>query len=133
MEALAYGPDACIYFSEICISKADISNQILMYDLATGKSTEFATRAVGPTALFRPARPLHRRQWGQHRRQPLRHANEKDGKTAVLAEKWNVKRLNSPNDLIIDAKGLSISSTRMMSETKSAKSTPKASSASTPT
>jgi gluconolactonase len=98
-EGPAYGADACIYFS-------DIGNRIMKYDPATGKTTEYrnpSSRANG-LDVDKEGRLLAAEgaNTGGQRRITR---TEKDGKITVLADKWNGKKFNSPNDLISDAKG----------------------------
>jgi gluconolactonase len=105
-EGPAYGPDACIYFSDIGISKDDIGNRILKYDPATGTTTEFRNPSGRANGLdFDPQGRLVAAEGantGGNRRVTR---TEKDGTITVLADRWNGKRLNSPNDLTIDTKG----------------------------
>jgi gluconolactonase len=105
-EGPAYGPDACVYFSDIGISKDDIGNRILKYDPSTGKTIEYRNPSGRANGLdFDPEGRLVAAEGantGGNRRVTR---TEKDGKITVLAEKWNGKRLNSPNDLTIDTKG----------------------------
>jgi gluconolactonase len=98
-EGPAYGPDGCVYFS-------DIGNRIMKYDPATGKTTEYRNPSGRANGLDfdKEGRLLAAEgaNKGGNRRVTR---TEKDGKITVLADKWNGKKLNSPNDLITDAKG----------------------------
>ena len=98
-EGPAYGPDGCVYFS-------DIGNRIMKYDPATGKTVEYRNPSGRANGLdFDPKGRLVAAEGansGGHRRVTI---TESDGKVRVLADKWNGKRFNSPNDLISDAKG----------------------------
>jgi gluconolactonase len=98
-EGPAYGPDACIYFS-------DIGDRIMKFDPQTGKTTEFRHPSGRANGLdFDPEGRLvacEGASTGGNRRVTR---TEKDGSVTVLADKWKGKRLNSPNDLTIDTKG----------------------------
>jgi gluconolactonase len=98
-EGPAYGPDACVYFS-------DIGNRIMKYDPATGKTTEYRNPSGRANGLDfdKEGRLLAAEgaNKGGNRRVTR---TEKDGKVTVLADKWNGKKLNSPNDLTTDARG----------------------------
>jgi gluconolactonase len=98
-EGPAYGPGGCIYFS-------DIGDRIMKYDPATGKTTEFRKPSGRANGLdFDPQGRLVAAEGantGGNRRVTV---TEKDGSVHVLADKWNGKRFNSPNDLTIDVKG----------------------------
>ncbi|MBI1832412.1 MAG: SMP-30/gluconolactonase/LRE family protein [Planctomycetes bacterium] len=97
-EGPAYGPDRCIYFS-------DIGNRIMKYDPRTGRTTEFRNpsgRANGNK--FDPKGRLvtcEGANTGGNRRITR---TEKDGSITVLADNWKSKKFNSPNDLVIDSK-----------------------------
>lgn len=84
----------------------DIGNRILRYDEATGKVTVFrepSGRANG--LVFNPQGKLiacEGANSGGGRRISI---TEQDGKPRTLADSYDGKRFNSPNDLAIDAKG----------------------------
>lgn len=98
-EGPAHGPDGCIYFS-------DIGNRIMKFDPKTGKTTEFRNPSGRANGLdFDPQGRLVAAEganMGGNRRITV---TEKDGTVRVLADKWQGKRFNSPNDLTIDPKG----------------------------
>lgn len=98
-EGPAYGPDRCIYFS-------DIGNRIMKFDPSTGKTTEFRKPSGRANGLdFDPQGRLvacEGANTGGKRRVSV---TEKDGTVRTLADKWMGKRFNSPNDLTIDLKG----------------------------
>lgn len=98
-EGPAQGPDGCIYFS-------DIGNRIMKYDPKTNKTTEFRNPSGRANGLdFDPQGRLvacEGANTGGNRRITV---TERDGTIRVLADKWQGKRFNSPNDLTIDAKG----------------------------
>jgi gluconolactonase len=98
-EGPAYGPDGSVYFS-------DIGNRIMKYDTATGKTTEYRNPSGRANGLDfdKEGRLLAAEgaNKGGNRRVTR---TEKDGKITVLADKFDGKKLNSPNDLTSDAKG----------------------------
>jgi gluconolactonase len=98
-EGPAYGPDRCIYFS-------DIGNRIMRHDPATGKTSVFRDPSGRANGMDFDAEGrlvvAEGANTGGNRRVTR---TEKDGSIKVLANRWNGKRLNSPNDLTIDAKG----------------------------
>jgi len=98
-EGPAYGPDACIYFS-------DIGNRIMRFDPRTGKTTEYRKPSGRANGLdFDPLGRLvacEGAMTGGNRRVSI---TENDGTVRTLADKWKGKRFNSPNDLTVDLKG----------------------------
>jgi gluconolactonase len=98
-EGPAHGPDGCIYFT-------DIGNRIMKFDPKTKKTTEFRNPSGRANGLdFDPQGRLvacEGANTGGNRRVTI---TEKDGSIRVLAEKWQGKRFNSPNDLTIDTTG----------------------------
>jgi gluconolactonase len=98
-EGPAQGPDGRIYFS-------DIGNRILAYDPATGRTTVYREPSGRANGLdFDPQGRLvacEGANTGGNRRVTV---TEKDGRVRVLADRWQGKRFNSPNDLTIDTGG----------------------------
>ncbi len=98
-EGPAYGPDRCVYFS-------DIGDRIMRYDPATGKTAVYREPSGRANGLdFDPEGRLVAAEGantGGHRRVTR---TEKDGTVRVLADRWQGKRFNSPNDLTIDRRG----------------------------
>lgn len=98
-EGPAYGPDHCVYFS-------DIGDRIMKFDPATGKTTVYRDPSGRANGLdFDPKGQLVAAEGantGGNRRITL---TDKEGKVRVLCDKWDGKRFNSPNDLTIDTKG----------------------------
>ncbi len=98
-EGPAYGPDACIYFS-------DIGNRILKYDPATGKTTEYRNPSGRANGLdFDKEGRLVAAEGANTGGNRRITRTDKNGKITVLADNYKGKKLNSPNDLIHDAKG----------------------------
>jgi gluconolactonase len=98
-EGPAYGPGGCVYFS-------DIGNRIMRFDPASGRTTEYRNRSGRANGLdFDPQGRLVAAEGantGGNRRVSI---TERDGTVRALAERWNGKRFNSPNDLTVDSKG----------------------------
>src|SRR5262245_43693078 len=98
-EGPAQGPDGFIYFS-------DIGHRIMRFDPSTGKTAEHRKPGRRTNGLdFDPQGRLvacERDRTGGGRRVSI---TERDGKVRTLADRWNGKRFNSPNDLTIDTKG----------------------------
>ncbi|HUE75991.1 MAG TPA: SMP-30/gluconolactonase/LRE family protein [Chloroflexota bacterium] len=82
---------------------SDIPNdRIMRYDPRSGECTEFRTNTNGTNGLTldRQGRLYACESRG---RRVVRH--ETDGSTTVLADHFEGKRLNSPNDIVVDARG----------------------------
>ena len=98
-EGPAYGPDRCIYFS-------DIGNRIMRFDPATGKTTVYREPSGRANGLdFDPQGRLvacEGASTGGTRRVSI---TAQDGTVRTLADRWQGKRFNSPNDLTIDPHG----------------------------
>src|SRR6266851_143938 len=98
-EGPACGPGFCIYFS-------DIGNRIMRFSPDTKKTTVFREPSGQANGLdFDPQGRLVAAEGantGGNRRITL---TEKDGTVRTLADRWDGKRFNSPNDLIIDTLG----------------------------
>jgi gluconolactonase len=98
-EGPAYGPDGCVYFS-------DIGNRIMKYDLSTGRTTEYRNPSGRANGLdFDPQGRLVAAEGANTGGNRRITRTEKDGKVVVLADRWKGKRFNSPNDLTVDTKG----------------------------
>jgi gluconolactonase len=98
-EGPAYGPDHCVYFT-------DIGNRIMKFDPASKKTTVFREPSGRANGLEFDAEgrllACEGANTGGNRRVTR---TEKDGKITVLADRWQGKRFNSPNDLTVDKKG----------------------------
>ena len=98
-EGPAYGPDGCVYFT-------DIGNRIMRFDPRTMKTTAYRDPSGRANGLeFDPQGRLvacEGANTGGNRRISV---TEKDGTVRTLADRWNGKRFNSPNDLTLDTKG----------------------------
>src|SRR5690242_6431996 len=98
-EGPAYGPGGCVYFS-------DIGNRILKYDPASGKTGEYRKPSGRANGLEFDAQgrliACEGANTGGGRRVSI---TDKDGTVRTLADRWQGKRFNSPNDLAIDRQG----------------------------
>lgn len=98
-EGPAHGPDGCIYFT-------DIGNAIMKFDPVSGKTSPYRMPSGRANGLdFDPLGRLVACEGANTGGKRRVTRTEKDGKIIVLAEKWEGKRFNSPNDLTIDRKG----------------------------
>ena len=97
-EGPARAPDGSICFS-------DIGNRIMKFDPKTGRTTVFRDPSGKSNGLKFDAQGrliACEGAGGGNRRLSITDA---DGKVRTLADRWNGRRFNSPNDLAIDAKG----------------------------
>src|SRR5438874_7745947 len=98
-EGPAEGPDGMIYFS-------DIGNRIMRFDPRTKETSTFREPGGRTNGLKFDARgrliACEGANTGGNRRVSV---TEKDGTVKTLADKYDGKRFNSPNDLTIDGKG----------------------------
>jgi gluconolactonase len=98
-EGATPGPDGAIYFS-------DIGNRIMKFDPSTGKTTTFRDPSGRANGLkFDSDGRLiacEGANTGGNRRISI---TQPDGSVKTLADRWQGKRFNSPNDLTIDPKG----------------------------
>ncbi|MBL7038810.1 MAG: DUF1080 domain-containing protein [Pirellulaceae bacterium] len=94
-EGPAQGPDGKIYFS-------DIPNEhINIFDPESGEVTVFREESGKANGLiFAPSGALYACEGGARRL-----TRQFDDEITVLAEDYEGKRLNSPNDLVMDGKG----------------------------
>src|SRR6266581_5830213 len=85
-EGPAYGPDGCVYFS-------DIGNRIMKYDPATGKTTEYRNPSGRANGLdFDKEGRLLAAEGANNGGQRRISRTDKDGKVAVLADKFDGKK-----------------------------------------
>jgi gluconolactonase len=92
------GPDGCIYFS-------DIGNRIMKYDPTTGKTTAFRDPSGRSNGLKFDSKGRLIACEGANTGGNRRISITEDGKVKSLADKYQDKMFNSPNDLALDAKG----------------------------
>lgn len=97
-EGPALGPDGCIYFS-------DIGNRIMKYDPAKNTTTEFRKPSGKSNGLEFDAQGRLVACEGANGGNRRVSITDKDGTVRSLADRFQGKRFNSPNDLTIDRKG----------------------------
>jgi gluconolactonase len=99
-EGGAEGPDGCIYFS-------DIGNELMKFDPKTKKVTEFRNPSGRSNGIiFDPKGRMivaEGANKGGNRR--ITATDLKTGKIEVLADNYNGKKFNSPNDVAVDPSG----------------------------
>ena len=98
-EGPAHGPDGCIYFS-------DIGNSIMKYDPIAGTTVPHRRPSGGSNGLdFDPDGRLVAAESAGRRGNRRISITERDGTTRTLADRWQGKRLNGPNDVTVDDQG----------------------------
>ncbi len=98
-EGPAEGPDGCVYFS-------DIGNRVMKFDPKTGKTTIHRDPSGRSNGLKFDAKGRLIACEGANTSGGRRVSiTEKDGTVKSLADKFEGKKFNSPNDLTLDAKG----------------------------
>jgi gluconolactonase len=103
-EGPACAPDGSIYFTDMPFGKED--GMILRFDPKTKKVTVFADRASKSNGLaFDLKGNLLCCDGADGGGRCLRRWNLETGKNEIIAERYQGKRFNSPNDLCVDLKG----------------------------
>ncbi len=101
-EGPAAGPDGAIYFSDI---PGDAPGSILRFDPRTGKTTVFRRPSGKSNGLaFDPTGRLVACEGANHGGRRVS-VTQPDGTVETLADRYNGRRFNSPNDLCIDPQG----------------------------
>jgi len=103
-EGPAAGPDGCIYFSDIPFGKD--KGKIMKFDPKTGKTTVFAENSYKSNGLkFDAHGTLFACEGSDEGGRALVKYDIKTGQRTVIADKYNGKPFNAPNDLVLDGKG----------------------------
>ena len=103
-EGPTVAPDGTIYFTDI--RRAADKGKIMHFDPKTGKTTVFAEDSHKANGLFiDPYGDLYACEGADIGGRSVVRYNLKTGKRTVLANSIGGKKLNSPNDLILDADG----------------------------
>lgn len=92
------GPDGCIYFS-------DIGNRIMKFDPKTGKTTAFRDPSGRSNGMKFDAKGRLIVCEGANTGGGRRLSITENGKVKTLADSFEGKKFNSPNDIAIDSKG----------------------------
>ena len=105
-EGPAVAPDGSIFFSDIPMNKDGGAGMILRCDPRTGKTTVFKTDSGKSNGLmFDAGGRLVGCQGADYGKRRLTSWNVQTGEEVELAGKFNGKRFNAPNDLVIDRAG----------------------------
>lgn len=103
-EGPAVAPDGSIYFSDIPVG-AD-KGKIMRFDPATGQTTVFAEDSYKSNGLaFDPAGNLIACEGSDEGGRAVSKWDLKTGKRTVVADRFQGKRFNAPNDLCLDVQG----------------------------
>ncbi|MEX2112615.1 MAG: SMP-30/gluconolactonase/LRE family protein [Pirellulales bacterium] len=103
-EGPAVAPDGSIYFTDI--ANGTDPGMIVRFDPATGKSSIFAADSGKANGLWCDANgDLIACEGSDYGGRCVSKWNLKTGKREVIADEYQGKRFNAPNDLCIDTKG----------------------------
>lgn len=103
-EGPAVAADGSVYFTDMPFGKDD--GMILRFDPKTRKTTVFTDRAFKSNGLaFDPDGNLLSCDGADGGGRCIRRWNLKSGQSEVVADRFDAKRFNSPNDLCVDMKG----------------------------
>ena len=97
-EGPTLGKGGVIFFS-------DIGNRTMRYDPASGKTSVYRVKSGKSNGLMMDRRGNLIACEGGNGGNRRISITSPGGKTRTLADRWNGKRFNSPNDLAIDSKG----------------------------
>lgn len=110
-EGPAAAPDGSIYFSDI--PEGTDKGMILRFDPKTKTTTVFAADSRKSNGLeFDAEGRLVACEGADHGGRAVSRWDLRTGRRSVLADRYQGKRFNAPNDLTIDARGASTSPTR---------------------
>jgi len=103
-EGPAATPDGAIYFTDMPFGKDD--GMILRFDPSTNTTTVFTDQAFKSNGLIYDGKGhLVSCDGADGGGRCLRRWDLKTGKSEILADRYQAKRFNSPNDLCLDSKG----------------------------
>ena len=103
-EGPAVGPDGSIYFSDI--TPKENKGRILRFDPKSGKTTVFAANSRKSNGLaFDAYGRLLAAEGADFGGRAISRHNVATGKREVLCDNIGGKKLNAPNDLVLDADG----------------------------
>jgi gluconolactonase len=103
-EGPAAAPDGRIYFSDI--SDGDVHGKIMRYDPATGMTDVFAEDSGKSNGLYFDANGyLLAAEGADGGGRQISRYNLETGEKTTVANRYDGKRFNSLNDLVVDAQG----------------------------
>jgi gluconolactonase len=103
-EGPAAAPDGRIYFSDI--SFGDVSGKIMRYDPATGATDVFAEDSGKSNGLYFDSNGyLLAAEGADGGGRQISRIDVASGEKTAVADRYDGKRFNSPNDLVVDAQG----------------------------
>ena len=103
-EGPAVAPDGSIYFTDMPFGKDN--GMILRFDPKTRKTTVFTDNSGKSNGLtFDPNGNILSADGADGGSRSIRRWNLKTGQSEVVADRYQAKRFNSPNDLCVDLKG----------------------------
>lgn len=98
------GPDGCIYFSDIPFGSD--KGMIMKFDPKTGKTSVFVADSLKSNGLkFDQQGRLYACEGSDEGGRAVVRYDLKSPVRKVLADKYNGKRFNAPNDLVLDSQG----------------------------
>ncbi|HSG68994.1 MAG TPA: SMP-30/gluconolactonase/LRE family protein [Planctomycetaceae bacterium] len=103
-EGVAVGPDGVVYFSDIAF-KAEEAGRILKFDPKTGKTTVHCADSGKSNGLFFDAKGRLIAACGANNGHRAIVEIKPDGSVKKLYDKFEGKKFNAPNDLVIDSQG----------------------------
>jgi gluconolactonase len=103
-EGVAVGPDGLVYFSDIAFQAED-AGRILKFDPKTGKTTVHCADSGKSNGLFFDAKGRLIAACGANNGHQAIVEIKPDGSVRVLYDKFEGKKFNAPNDLVIDSRG----------------------------
>lgn len=104
-EGVAAGPDGLIYFSDIAVDNPKAAGRIMKFDPATGKTAVHCADSAKSNGLFFDKTGRLIACCGALYGAQALVEILPDGKLKPLVEKFEGKKFNAPNDLVIDQKG----------------------------
>ncbi len=103
-EGVAAGPDGLIYFSDIAFMEGN-KGRIMKFDPATGKTSVHCADSGQSNGLFFDPKGRLIAACGANAGLRAIVEIKPDGSTVVLHDRFNGRRFNAPNDLVIDKNG----------------------------
>lgn len=102
-EGPAAGPDGAIYFSDIAYPDRTTPGRIMKFDPSSGRTTVFSADSLQSNGLMFDRDGKLLAVCGALGGARALCEITPEGKVSVLVDRYEGKRLNSPNDLVVDA------------------------------